>query len=55
MNLYLSECIDSTAMLMADNGQVVAMFESMTEALEECAEWIEHNSRYADECEVYVD
>lgn len=55
MNLYLSECIDDTAMLMSDSGQVVAMFESMTEALEECAEWIELNSCYADTCEVFVD
>lgn len=55
MNLYLSECFDNTVMLMSDNGQVVAMFDSLNEAFEECAQWIEANTYYADNSEVFID
>jgi hypothetical protein len=55
MNLYISECFDATAMLMSESGQVVAMFNSIEEAMEECAEWIEVNAYYADHSEIYVD
>lgn len=55
MKLYISECFDETAMLMSDSGQVVAMFDSLEEALEECADWIEVNAYYADHSEIFVD
>ena len=53
MKFYLTECPDNTAMLMSDVGQVIAMFSSYDEAVDECANWLEENAHPNDHTEFY--
>jgi len=55
MKFYISECADNTAMLMSDVGQVIAMFSSYDEAVQECADWLEKNSCFNDHSEFYFE
>lgn len=55
MKFYLTECTDNTAMLMSDIGQVIAMFSSYEEAVNECADWLEENSHANDHSEFYLE
>ena len=55
MKFYITECTDNTAMLMSDIGQVIAMFSSYDEAVQECAGWIEENDYVNDYSEFYFE
>lgn len=54
VKFYISECVDNTVMLLTDVGQVIAMFSSYAEAVNECAQWVDENSHINDESEFYL-
>jgi hypothetical protein len=54
MKIYMTVCVDNTVMLMTSVGQVIGMFSCYDEAVTECAQWIEDNSYYNDENEIYL-
>jgi len=53
MDLYIKETADNRALLLTNNGHVLAIFSNMNAAIDECSEWLEANDYYSDHNECY--
>jgi len=53
MELYIKETVDKRALLLTHSGHVLATFNNMSTAIDECSEWLENNDYYSDYNECY--
>jgi len=53
MNLYIKEMTDNTALIMTDLGNVIATFDNIDDAVQECSDWVQSNDFIADHMECY--
>ena len=53
MELYIKEMSDNRALLLTNSGHVLAVFNNMNTAINECSEWLSENDYYSDYNECY--